>query len=79
MPSWALFDLNGALLDPRPVASTLPVADRQALVLASLHDAVVQGMVDTLSGQYRPLLGSLPRKRSSCQAAQHPTSKRRAF
>jgi 2-haloacid dehalogenase len=57
MPSWVLFDLNGTLLDPRPVASALPVADGEAVVLASLHDAVVQGMVDTLSGEYRPFLG----------------------
>jgi FMN phosphatase YigB (HAD superfamily) len=57
MPSWVLFDLNGTLLDPRPVASAPPVADGEAVVLASLHDAVVQGMVDTLSGEYRPFLG----------------------
>lgn len=57
MPSWVLFDLNGTLLDPRPVASALPVADGEAVVLATLHDPVVQGMVDTLSGEYRPLLG----------------------
>jgi hypothetical protein len=41
MPSWVLFDLNGTLLDPRPVASALPVADGEAVVLATLHDPVV--------------------------------------
>jgi 2-haloacid dehalogenase len=56
MPSWVLFDLNGTLHDPRPAASALPMADGEAVVLASLHDAVVQGMVDTLSGEYRPFL-----------------------
>jgi 2-haloacid dehalogenase len=54
---WVLFDLNGTLLDPRPVARALPIADATPIVLASLHDAVVQGMVDTLSGAYRPFLG----------------------
>ncbi len=39
---WVLFDLNGTLLDPRPIASALPVPDREAVVLASLHDAVVR-------------------------------------
>lgn len=51
---WVLFDLNGTLLDPRAIASALPVPDGEPVVLASLHDAVVQGMVDTLSGEYRP-------------------------
>jgi 2-haloacid dehalogenase len=54
---WVLFDLNGTLLDPRPVACALPIADATPIVLAALHDAVVQGMVDTLSGAYRPFLG----------------------
>jgi phosphoglycolate phosphatase-like HAD superfamily hydrolase len=49
MPSWVLFDLNGTLLDPRPVALALPVADSEAVALVSLHDAVMQGMVDTLA------------------------------
>lgn len=56
-PRWVLFDLNGTLLDPRPIAPALPVADGQTVLLASLHDAVVQGMVDTLSGEYRPFVG----------------------
>jgi 2-haloacid dehalogenase len=56
-PRWVLFDLNGTLLDPRPSGRALPVVDGTAVVLASLHDAVVQGMVDTLSGEYRPFLG----------------------
>jgi phosphoglycolate phosphatase-like HAD superfamily hydrolase len=51
-----LFDLNGTLLDPEPVAAELPVADGTEIVLSALHDAVVQGMVDTLSGVYRPFL-----------------------
>jgi 2-haloacid dehalogenase len=54
--SWVLFDLNGTLLDPEPVATALPVDDGTEIVLAALHDAVVQGMTDTLSGEYRPFL-----------------------
>jgi 2-haloacid dehalogenase len=54
--SWVLFDLNGTLLDPEPVAAELPVADGTEIVLSALHDAVVQGMADTLSGEYRPFL-----------------------
>jgi 2-haloacid dehalogenase len=57
MPAWVLFDLNGTLLDPRPVGERLPVADGGALVLAVLHDAVVQAMADTLTGEYRPFAG----------------------
>jgi 2-haloacid dehalogenase len=51
MPSWVLFDLNGTLLDPRPVASALPVADGEAVVLAPLHDAGLHAGVLTNSGK----------------------------
>ena len=57
MPSWALFHLNRTLLGPRPVASALPVADGEAVVPASPHDAVLQRIVDALSGEYGPFLG----------------------
>ena len=55
-PQWVLFDLNGTLLDPRPVARALPIADATPIVLAALQDGRAW-MVDTLSGAYRPFLG----------------------
>lgn len=40
---WVLFDLNGTLLDPRPIATALSVPDGEAALLASLHDASCRG------------------------------------
>jgi 2-haloacid dehalogenase len=51
---WVLFDLNGTLLNPRPIGSTLPTQQGDEIVAAALHDAVVQAMVDSLSGASRP-------------------------
>jgi 2-haloacid dehalogenase len=55
-PSWVLFDLNGTLLDPRPVATAIASPDAELIVVEALRDAVTQGMVDTLSGEHRPFL-----------------------
>jgi len=43
LPRWALFDLNGTLLDPSAVGED------------ALATAVHASMVDTVSGSYRPL------------------------
>jgi 2-haloacid dehalogenase len=51
---WALFDLNGTLLDP----GTILRAD-EALAHGALDDAVAQAMADTLTGEFRPLPGYL--------------------
>jgi 2-haloacid dehalogenase len=55
-PTWVLFDLNGTLLDPRPVGKLLPGPHGEAIVVETLRDAVVQAMVDTLSGAQRPFV-----------------------
>jgi 2-haloacid dehalogenase len=48
-----LFDLNGTLLDPAPLTATWPSAPR-GLALSVLDQAVVQAMVDTMTGEFRP-------------------------
>jgi len=53
-PAHALFDLNGTLLDPSPIADALPSGnDRQRFVEAVLGDAVLLGAVETITGSYR--------------------------
>jgi 2-haloacid dehalogenase len=59
VPTWVLFDLNGSLLDPRPVGNALPGPHGEAIVVETLRDAVAQSMVDTLSGEYRPFVDYL--------------------
>lgn len=51
---WVLFDQNGTLLDPRPIAGPLAVADGDAFALGVLDDTIAQSMSDTLSGDFRP-------------------------
>ena len=55
-PTSVLFDLNGTLLDPRPVGKLLPGPRGEEVVVESLRDAVAQAMVDTLSGEFRPFV-----------------------
>ena len=54
---WALFDLNGTLLDPSGIAEPLGGSDDdRRLVAAAFRDALLLTMADTLSGGgYRPL------------------------
>ena len=52
---WAVFDLNGTLLDPAGLSAALPPpCDDEATGLALLDETVQQAMVDTLTGGYRP-------------------------
>jgi 2-haloacid dehalogenase len=55
--SWALFDLNGTLLDPSGIAEPLGGgAEDRRLVGEAFHEALLLTMADTLSGgDYRPL------------------------
>ena len=55
--SWALFDLNGTLLDPSGIAEPLGGgAEDRRLVREAFHEALLLTMADTLSGgDYRPL------------------------
>jgi 2-haloacid dehalogenase len=48
-----LFDVNGTLLDPRALTSSWDGAP-PALGLSVLDQTVLQSMVDTLSGEFRP-------------------------
>ncbi len=50
---WALFDLNGTLLDPGGVGAPLGLSREQSS--AALDDAILGAMAETLSGGYRPL------------------------
>ena len=50
---WALFDLNGTLLDPGGVGAPVGLSVDDSV--AALDEAVLAAMVDTLSGVYRPL------------------------
>lgn len=50
---WALFDLNGTLLDPAGVGAPLGLPADDSI--AALDEAILASMVDTLSGAYRPL------------------------
>lgn len=50
---WALFDLNGTLLDPGGVGAPLRLSSDDSV--AALDEAILAAMVDTLSGAYRPL------------------------
>ena len=55
--SWALFDLNGTLLDPSGIAEPLGDAEEdRRLVSGAFREALLLTMADTLSGgAYRPL------------------------
>jgi 2-haloacid dehalogenase len=50
--AWALFDLNGTLLDPSGVGE--PVGLGAEGSLAALDEAILHSMAETLSGEYRP-------------------------
>jgi len=53
MPAgWVLFDLNGTLVDPGAMTATWPGG--RGVALSILDAAVMQAMVDTLSGEFRP-------------------------
>lgn len=64
-PRWVLFDLNGTLLDPAPIAEPLGLgADASH---AALDEAIHLACVETMSGSYRPLpelLGAALRRRA---------------
>jgi len=47
-----LFDLNGTLLDPAPLAAGFPGAPR-GLALSILDQAVMAAMTDTVTGEFR--------------------------
>ena len=49
-PVWIAFDLNGTLLDP----AALLGPGREQMGHATLDDAVMQAMADTLAGEHRP-------------------------
>ena len=49
--SWVLFDLNGTLLDPGAMGAPW---DEPAIGVEALDGAVLQAMVDTLSGAFAP-------------------------
>ena len=51
--AWALFDLNGTLLDPSGIGEPLGLGPEQSA--AAFDDAVTASMAETLSGGYRPL------------------------
>jgi 2-haloacid dehalogenase len=52
---WVIFDLNGTLLDPRPISRDLPAPlNDEATALSLLNDTVFQAMADTLAGRYQP-------------------------
>ncbi len=55
--SWALFDLNGTVLDPSGIAGPLGGgAEERRLVDEAFHEALLLTMADALSGgAYRPL------------------------
>lgn len=53
MPGPVLFDLNGTLLDPRVIGRPWG-SDQGPLALRALDDAILAGMVATLTGSYRP-------------------------
>ncbi len=53
--AWALFDLNGTLLDPSGIGEPLGLGPEQSA--AAFDDAVTASMAETLSGGYRPLPG----------------------
>lgn len=53
--SHVLFDLNGTLVDPSVMAEPLGGdADARSTIHASLDEAVTAGMVESLTGSYRP-------------------------
>lgn len=53
-PSHALFDLNGTLFDPSVMAEALPAdANGEGFVDAVLGDAVLLGVVETITGSFR--------------------------
>jgi 2-haloacid dehalogenase len=54
---WALFDLNGTVLDPSGIAGPLGGGDEdRRLVAEAFHEALLLTMADTVSGGgYRPL------------------------
>jgi 2-haloacid dehalogenase len=54
-PRWVVFDLNGTLVDPGPLAAAWgdPVQHR-SVAIAALRDAVLQAMADTHAGVFRP-------------------------
>jgi 2-haloacid dehalogenase len=53
MPAgWVLFDLNGTLVDPGAMTATWPGG--RGVALSILDDAVMQAMVDTMTGEFRP-------------------------
>lgn len=53
---WALFDLNGTVLDPSGIAGPLGGDEDRRLVAEAFHEALLLTMADTLSGGgYRPL------------------------
>lgn len=53
---WALFDMNGTLLDPSGIAAALgDQAGFDHLVEDAFQEALLHAMADTLSGEYRPL------------------------
>jgi 2-haloacid dehalogenase len=52
---WVIFDLNGTLLDPRPISRDLPAPfNDETTALGLLNDTVFQAMADTLVGRYQP-------------------------
>lgn len=57
---WVIFDLNGTLLDPRPIVRGLPAPlNDEETALSLLGDTVAQAMADTLVGLYRPFTSYL--------------------
>lgn len=48
---WVLFDLNGTLVDPGAMTATWPAG--RGLALSILDEAVMQAMVDTITGEFR--------------------------
>lgn len=52
---WAVFDLNGTLLDPAALSAALPApCNGEQVGLDLLDETVQRAMVDTLVGQYLP-------------------------
>ena len=50
---WALFDLNGTLLDPSGIGAPLGLGREDSA--AALDEAILLSMAESLSGSYRPL------------------------
>lgn len=54
---WVLFDLNGTLVDPGAITATWPGG--RGVALSILDEAVMQAMVDTMTGEFRDFPGYL--------------------